>query len=55
MKNLFSKKNETYISWKRKLAFVTLFFVPIKYDENYSSTLFQKTWKFFLDESNTEK
>jgi hypothetical protein len=44
-------------SWQSRLAVVlvavVVFFIPIKYDSNYSATFFQNTWKFFVDESNS--
>lgn len=53
-----AKKNTTFDeSWQSKIVIVVfatvIFFVPMKYDNNYSSTLFQNIWKYFIDESTS--
>ena len=43
--------------WQTKIAVIVfttvIFFVPMKLDENYSSTLFQNIWKYFVAESSS--
>lgn len=43
--------------WQSKIAIIVfttvIFFIPMKLDENYSSTLFQNIWKYFVEESTS--
>ena len=43
--------------WQSKVAVIALasviFFIPMKLDDNYSSTLFQNIWKYFVQESTS--
>ncbi|RXI35856.1 hypothetical protein CRU99_13715, partial [Malaciobacter mytili] len=57
MKKLAKKSTTFDEAWQSKLAVVVfatvIFFVPMKYDNNYSSTLFQNIWKYFISESTS--
>ncbi len=43
--------------WQSKIAVITLaaviFFIPMRLDDSYSSTLFQNIWKYFVSESSS--
>jgi hypothetical protein len=55
LKKLEKKTTAFDEGWKSKMAVVvvtvSIFFLPVRFDDNYSSTVFQRIWTYFVQES----